>query len=251
MAIGGINVGQELMNVPMGTMIREMAKAIADAQWELDKSSMTVAEMMSGQRVLRDLDSGQLVNPYPDGAPRILDSRVYFGYTYLQEAEGSGNTPAKWRRVPNKVSMMELGFTPTFYQFVDTIIEVKIAIKITGETVNTTSSAQASQTAENVNQDRNDYSYSGSWGWWGGYNGNSSWANTKTQRNTVQTAQVDASYSNKYSYSVEGSSLLRTKLAPVPPPAILMERIQEVMEMERDFQTRVQANEVELLTTAK
>ncbi|NUM46924.1 MAG: hypothetical protein HUU38_19640, partial [Anaerolineales bacterium] len=55
MAIGDINVGQELLNVPMGTMIREMAKAIADAQWELDKSSMTVAEMMSGQRVLRDL----------------------------------------------------------------------------------------------------------------------------------------------------------------------------------------------------
>ena len=26
--------------------------------------------------------------------------------------------------------MIELGFTPTFYQFIDTLIEVKIAIKI-------------------------------------------------------------------------------------------------------------------------
>ena len=31
------------------------------------------------------------------------------------------------------------------------------------------------------------------------------------------SASVNASYSSKYSYSVEGSSLLRTKLTPVPP----------------------------------
>ena len=36
---------------------------------------------------------------------------------------------------------------------------------------------------------------------------------------------VTAHYTGKYNYSVEGSSLLRTKLVPVPPPAILEERI--------------------------
>ena len=62
MAIGGVNVGQELLNVPMGDMIRSMALAIAQAQWELDKSSMTVTELMSGQRLLRDLDTGKLLD---------------------------------------------------------------------------------------------------------------------------------------------------------------------------------------------
>ena len=50
MAIGGVNLGQELLNVPMGDMIRSIALAIADAQWALDKSSMVVTELMSGQR---------------------------------------------------------------------------------------------------------------------------------------------------------------------------------------------------------
>jgi len=32
------------------------------------------------------------------------------------------------------------------------------------------------------------------------------------------SASVNAKYSQKYSYKVEGSSMLRTKLLPVPPP---------------------------------
>ena len=53
-----IQVGQELLNVPMGEMVKSMALSIAKAQWQLDKSSMTVAELMSGQHILRDLDTG-------------------------------------------------------------------------------------------------------------------------------------------------------------------------------------------------
>ncbi len=98
-----INVGQELLNVPMGEMIQSMAMAIADGQWELDKAAMTVAEMMSGQRLLRDMETGALLDydgtplvpkeksgeddplslasfdeeEYePDDGPRVLDTRV-------------------------------------------------------------------------------------------------------------------------------------------------------------------------------
>ena len=122
MAIGGVNLGQELLNVPMGDMIRSIALAIADAQWALDKSSMVVTELMSGQRLLRDLETGELMDAAGrrTGTPTIVDSRIYFGYVY----DDNGN------RVPTKMSMMELGFVPTFYQFVDTIIEVKISITI-------------------------------------------------------------------------------------------------------------------------
>jgi hypothetical protein len=294
MALEGVNVGQELLNVPMGEMIRSMALAIADAQWELDKASMTVAEMMSGQRLLRDIDTGKLVdfegrplqvdirndgvpvqkveraNKKPDDVvkeineskqvvtPCVVDSRVYFGYTYEPERDAKreiirvknkeGNEIPQMIRVPNKVSMMELGFTPTFYQFVDTIIEVKIAIKITRDTVDTRTSRQ--QEEETVKKDltvaetKTSTRTSGWGGWWWG-RGYSSTTSTETthrkigEQTTARASSVDAAYSSKFSFSVEGSSLLRTKLVPVPPPAILEDRIRQVMEREVDYQEQV------------
>lgn len=295
MAIEGVNVGQELLNVPMGEMIRSMAFAIADAQWELDKASMTVAEMMSGQRLLRDIDTGKLldfegrpldvdiradgvpvkkverkdkkpeeietaINTSPVVTPCVVDSRVYFGYTYepvreagkivLVDNPNDKKLPKvpQMVRVPNKVSMMELGFTPTFYQFVDTIIEVKIAIKMTRDTTHTVTSRQQEEettkkdvtVAETTTQTR----HSGWYGWWrGGSYSSSSSTETKHKKvgdqTTVRATSVDAAYSSKFSFSVEGSSLLRTKLVPVPPPAILEDRIRQIMERETDYQEQV------------
>jgi len=161
----------------MGDMIRQMAFAIADAQLQLDESSLRVAEMMSGERIERD-DSG-----VPTGD--VTDTRVSF--------DGA------------QVSMIELGFTPTFYQFVDTLIEVKIAIKVSTEIASSTTIKGERKTARLVfGNGRIDYS--------------------------VTTTPVDATYSTKYNYTAEGSSLLRTKLSPVPPPAILEERIRRLIE---------------------
>jgi|SRR6478735_11876486 hypothetical protein len=170
-------IGQDLLNVPMGDMIRQMAFAIADAQLQLDESSLRVAEMMSGERVERN------ENGLPTGT--VTDTRVSFDGEQL--------------------SMIELGFTPTFYQFVDTLIEVKIAIKISRETASSTTSKGERKTARLIfGNGRIDYS--------------------------VTTTPVDATYSTKYNYTAEGSSLLRTKLTPVPPPSILEERIRRLIE---------------------
>jgi hypothetical protein len=257
MAIGGVNVGQELLNVPMGDMIRSMALAIAQAQWELDKSSMTVTELMSGQRLLRDLDTGKLLdeNGKPTGEtknPTVIDSRVYFGYTLLQldvddKFKIAGNDPtneqkvaikaatgkevtaleAKDReslkeglRLPQKLSMIELGFVPNFYQFVETIIDVKIDIHIHGSTDDTKSNTASAQTQQD--------SYANTGYWW--------WYNQGARTTQVTTSQVNASYSAKYSYDVTGSSHLRTRLVPVPPPPVLEARIRELMEFERAYQ---------------
>jgi hypothetical protein len=219
MAIGGVNVGQELLNVPMGDMIRSIALAIADAQWALDKSSMVVAELMSGQRLLRDLESGELLDEKGQrtGTPTLIDSRVFFGFTY----------DANRNRVPARVSMLELGFVPTFYQFVDTIIEVRISITIQATTSATNSVEQRRGDVEN----RAAFTYQYSGNWWTGGGATNSVANGTT----VTTSQVNAGYANRYSYSVESSSLLRTKLVPVPPPAVLEERIRQLMELEAQF----------------
>ncbi|NJM78965.1 MAG: hypothetical protein HC854_03830 [Flavobacterium sp.] len=42
-------------------------------------------------------------------------------------------TPERFVFLPQRLSMLELGFSPTFYQFVDTIIKVSISIKFTRE----------------------------------------------------------------------------------------------------------------------
>ncbi|MFE8597726.1 hypothetical protein [Archangium violaceum] len=189
------DIGQELLNVPMGDMIREMALAIADAQLELDKSSMLVAEMMSGEALLRDADGNVLTEKDPSTGQQV---------------------PQKVRTTVNfageQTSMMALGFNPTFYQFVDTIIEVKIAVKMTESTTSSISSkTQTTRTA-------------------------ATGLRTLFKRpGAVQAvvSTVDASYTRKYDYSAEGSSLLRTKLVPVPPPAILEERIRDVIAQKR------------------
>ncbi|NOJ97445.1 hypothetical protein D7W82_20450 [Corallococcus sp. CA049B] len=177
------NVGQELLNVPMGDMIREMATAIAEAQLELDKSGMLVAEMMSGEALLRDADGNIQLDG--SGKPIRVDTKVSFA-----------GTPS---------SMMELGFAPNFYQFVDTIIEVKIAIKMTESTESKVAMQSTTRTAGGLRLFKR-----------GG-----------APQAVVTT--VDASYTRKYDYSVEGSSLLRTKLVPVPPPALFEERVRALI----------------------
>lgn len=89
-------------------------------------------------------------------------------------------------------SLLQLGFTPTFYQFVETIIEVKVSISVT----------QSSESG----------SYSSS-------------SEKREDGGTTKVSSVSASYASKYQYSAEGSSLVRTRLVPVPAPAILTERI--------------------------
>ncbi|MCL6271679.1 hypothetical protein M3P05_17310 [Sansalvadorimonas sp. 2012CJ34-2] len=237
-------IGQELLNVPMGDMIKQMATAIADAQYELDENSINVAEMMGGLTTVYD----------EKGEVSFDDSRVFFGYDYMsmkearayaliddaltgtmgddvikldemldkiqdkgKDVKGEPITDDSEIRVPIRMSMMELGFTPTFYQFVDTIIEVKIAIKITR------TKERKYDRSKKLTDKSSTYKRKRSF--WGT-------SNRVTRTSTVNTSQVDASYSSKYSFSAEGASLLRTKLTPVPPPAVLEERIRNFMEHE-------------------
>lgn len=93
-------------------------------------------------------------------------------------------------------SLLELGLTPTFYQFVDSLIEVKISITVTSSTDRSETRTQASAGLA-----------------WDG------------EGVSARVSSVNASYSSKYQYSAEGSSLVRTKLVPVPAPALLSQRI--------------------------
>ncbi|MDR0788191.1 MAG: hypothetical protein LBG44_10055 [Gemmatimonadota bacterium] len=169
-----MSIGQELLDVPFPEMIASMGLAIAQAQLEMDQTSLKIAQMMAGQEFITHDDEG---NEVPN---KIL---VDFG-------DGSG-----------ELSMLQLGFTPSFYHFVDTIIEVKVSIKISRQVTTSQSSFYGSM--------------SGRLGFFSA---------------SASVSSVSASFATKYNYSAEGSSLIRTKIAPVPPPKILEERIRALID---------------------
>lgn len=163
------NIGQELLNVPLPQMVQNLGSGIAEAQYALDKVSIQIARLMSGFREM------------PDGTVEKDESLLI-----KMEEGGKG------------YSLLSLGFTPTFYQFTNTEIEVKMAI----------STKQESEIGVST-------SASGGIG--------------------LFSASVNASYSQKFQYSAEGSSLLKTKLVTVPTPMIFEERLRaNMVEPEED-----------------
>lgn len=193
------NIGQQLLSVPFGDMVRSLGFAIADAQMALDQNSTKIAHMMSG------------VDP---------DSRVFFA--------------------GREYSLIELGFTPTFYQFVDTIIEVKMAITMTTSRISTNSRTRTS--SDTTKRDLTEKSKHKVRSFF--FSADITTSKKVGERTVANTSTVDATYSNKYDYTVEGSSLIRTKLVPVPPPAVLEERIRAVMVAEAEARTMKEEQEV-------
>lgn len=196
-------VGKALSDVNIGTMVASIGQAIATAQQTLDMNSLRVAQMLTGE--------------YQDEKGQTRSSLVSF--------DGE------------KLSLMELGFTPTFYQFVETTIEVKISI--TMSTTDEKSGFNASFAADSDANAKGGANWGlvaegndsgGRAGYQGGGAGSSSAA--------LNVALVGASYSSKFQYSAEGSSSIRVRLVPVPPPAILEERVRR--SLDRKAQAREQ-----------
>ena len=143
-------VNTMLEQSPLPQLVEGLGKAIAEAQLALDKRSIEIARLL-----------GVPIEVFP-GAMR----------------DGK----------PDKRSMLELGFTPTFYHFTETNIKARVAFS-------------SSQSVE--------YSVGGSFG----------------GQFYVFTASVNASYSNKYSFTAEGSSEISTRIVSLPPPAPLVQLI--------------------------
>lgn len=178
-----MSIGHQLLNVPFGKMISSLGRAIADAQRSLDENSIQILEEMG------------------------KDKTVSLPFVKVQYNEADGGLEVK--DDPIKTSMIGAGFQPTFYQFAETIIEVKIAITMSYEYTNSYNRKNESGSEASTN-------YS-----WDGSNSDYDYKRTVTTATTV-----DAGYSNKYNYNTEGSSLLRTRLVPVPPNPLISQMIE-------------------------
>ncbi|MGB1108707.1 MAG: hypothetical protein ACPG4N_00030 [Gammaproteobacteria bacterium] len=176
-------IGQDLLDVPFPEMIKSMGLAVAEAQFELDRVGIRLAQMMSGKYETEEPD------PEDPDAVITVERESYVTFNGEQ------------------LSMLELGFTPTFYQFVDTIIEVKVSLSMSR--------------SRELAYDKSSKTKS---------IGVAALPFAPVAGARMRSTAVNASFAAKYQYSAEGSSLMRTKLVPVPPPAVLEERIRRVID---------------------
>lgn len=128
-----------------------------------------------------------------------------------------------------KLSMLEAGFIPSFYHFVDTILELKMEVQVREEQTTSfslkESMAQSSETEVGA-----EASFKA------GFNGFlasaevSAKASYRAKATSAYSRSVDAGHSQKFSQDLSASSLMRTKIVPVPPPELLVERIKILLE---------------------
>ncbi len=142
-----------LEQAPLGQLVQSIGMAIAEAQHNMDRF------------VIKTLE--------------LLGDKETNGVQLLNESE--------------KRSMLELGFTPSFYHFREATITAKVAFS-------------AMNTEE--------YGVGAEIG--GGSRG-------------LFFVSVNASYSNKYSFTADGSSEVRTTIVSLPPPGPLSELLAERM----------------------
>jgi hypothetical protein len=177
-----MSVGRDLLDVPFADMVRSLAMAVADGQRALDKSSMETARFLAEEQVNLIDEMAEVIEPRPFNVDAGEGGTIRVtGATVRREEEHRAD-----------YTLLQAGLFPTFYQFTESVIEVKMSISH-----KTTSSQELTVGAR----------LSVGWG------------------PVAFSASVNFKSSQTYSYSAEGSSLLRTTLKPVPPPARLTPRI--------------------------
>jgi hypothetical protein len=181
-----MSVGQELLAVPFPKMIFDMAMAISKGQLALDKASVNTVKILANTTFDYVPDITEVLTPNPrtvtKGTPPV--SATVTGVQV--DVDVADSFP---------LTLLQAGITPTFYQFVESIIEVKMSI---------------SEHTETSNSLEGGVSVTASAGFLFG--------------SASVTAHVNFANSQKYSHDVNGSSLLRTTLKPVPPPTRIMPR---------------------------
>jgi hypothetical protein len=219
------NVAGAMTSMHIDELISNLAIGIAQGQMQLDQVCMEIAQFMG-------------------------DAQVAFG-----KRAGSDE--------PDLLSLIELGFSPNFYQFVDTILEVRVSVSTqfeesreydTSQTQMHQDEYQSQSSYESRSSQTSSgysYGYSGyyGWWWWGrryGYGGSRygssssrSASSSSLKQKNVSLTTVDAKYASTYNYAVEGSSLVKTKIVPVPPPQVFEEIVRAKVQERREWEQRM------------
>ncbi len=199
-----MSIGQELLNVPFPDMIFKMANAIAQGQRRLDKSSLDTARALAKARVNVIPDIYEIVEK------KKLSDTLETGASLPGASTGDVDTIAVRTETAKAVSMtlMQAGLMPTFYQFTESLIEVKISISHRSSSSREFEAGAEFEISTEAEAHGSLFGFGGS-----------------ASVSTTFASHVNYKSASTYDYSAEGSSLLRTTLKPVPPPARIIPRI--------------------------
>ncbi len=180
-----MSIGQELLDIPFADMVRNLAAAVAEGQLSLDRASIETL------RFLADDANGIAI------IPEIVETIVPSTMSTSINGVATDIATVTVRSQPAaavKMSLLQAGILPTFYQFTEASIEVKLSI-----TMKRTGDAETA--------------------------GRPGFAGRGVM---VHGSTVNYRSANTYSYTAEGSSVLRITMRPVPPPVRLLPDIVSV-----------------------
>ncbi|MBP7606627.1 MAG: hypothetical protein KAY08_00415 [Giesbergeria sp.] len=171
-------VGQELLDVPIADMVRDLAAAVAEGQLSLDRASIETLKFLASEANAIDL-----IPQVTEVIAPTLSTVTVNG----SDVQVPGISVTQQPTTPVRTTLLQAGLLPTFYQFTEALIEVKLSI--------TLREAGSTQTAG-----RPGFARRGAMAF---------------------AAPVNFRNASTYSHTTEGSSLLRVTMKPVPPPVRL------------------------------
>lgn len=168
------HIGQAMADVPFEQMLTAIGKGIGNAQYAMDMGAMKVAQLMAGFEV--------------DGVTIGDAGRFRFG-----AAPGAPTRAAE-------VTLLELGFTPTFYAFTEAKLDLKVSMNLRQSLARSRSTVDA---AAHILQA----------------------SSPSTAAVAASVSMVDVRMTNQYSFEADAASSVSTRLVSRPPPASLAEAL--------------------------
>ena len=171
-------IGQELLDLPIADMVRDLAAAVAEGQLSLDRASIETLKFLASDANAIELipQITEVIAPAPSIVVVGGSNVTVPGFSVTQQPVA-----------PVKTTLLQAGLLPTFYQFTEALIEVKLSI-----TLKETSATQIE--------------------------GRPGFAKRSVM---AFAAPVNFRNASTYSHTAEGSSLLRVTMKPVPAPVRL------------------------------
>lgn len=188
-------IGRDLLDLPFAEMVRNLAFAIADGQLALDRTSIETLRALVGTNVDIIPEIAEIVEPMEYDVPISLPDPDNPGATIEDTIRITGARVRASGVEPVTMNLLQAGLLPTFYQFTEATIEVKLSI--TMREVRTTET-------EGERTTRPGFLVFG--------------------LSKAYSSTVDYRTSNTYSYQASGASVLRVNMRPVPPPSALVPR---------------------------
>ncbi len=176
-------IGQELLDIPFADMVRNLASAVAEGQFALDQSSIETLKFLVDEKNAIELipEIAEII----EKTSRTVKTTTPAGEeTVTVDGVALRADPGK----PVKTTLLQAGILPTFYQFTEALIEVKLSITM-------------KRTEESDIEGRPGF---------------------LKRRVMAFGSTVNYRTANTYSYTAQGSSLLRITMKPVPAPARLL-----------------------------